>query len=458
MERVLREQIAAFRYGLIAPVASRQTPMTTGELGTFLKEVSQRIYDIPGSTQRRVSVRTLERYLATYRKDGYDALMPKVRQDKGKTQLSAQVVQRAAELRRARPERSVEQIILLLEAEGRAQPGTVASSTLARHLRQAGLSRRDVLITPQNKGTFRRFEVEDVHLLWQADFKHALYLPDPLNPGRKKKAILFAILDDYSRLIVHGQFYWDEQMPRLEDSLKKAILHHGVPEKLYVDNGAVFSSHHLQRICGRLGVHLSHSKPYRPAGRGKIERLFRFLDTSFIPEAYEAVASGDVETLEELNGVFNTWVTAFYHLRKHGSTGTSPKERVAMSDRSPRRVPEMELNEMFYWQEGRKADKAACVSLQGNRFEVDSELAGRRVELRYDPFDLSAIQVWTGEKRWPDARPIDLTRPHDRRVKPEEHDTDPVSPGVSLFDALKERQKQRTEGLQFSVTTGGDEK
>ncbi len=129
---------------------------------------------------------------------------------------------------------------MLLEAEGTAQPGTVATSTLARHLRQAGLSRRDVLITPQNKGTFRRFEAEDAHLLRQSDFKHALYLPDPLSPGRRKKAILFAILDDYSRLIVHGQFYWDEQMPRLEDSLKKAILHHGVPERLYVDNGAVF--------------------------------------------------------------------------------------------------------------------------------------------------------------------------------------------------------------------------
>lgn len=154
-------------------------------------------------------------------------------------------------------------------------------------------------------------------------------------------------------------------MPRLEDSLKKAILDHGVPEKFYVDYGAVFSSHHLKRICGRLGVHLSHSKPYHPSGHDKIERFFRFLDTSFIPEAYEAVASGDVETLEELNGVFHIWVTAFYHTRKHGNTGVSPEERIALSGRKPGRVPEAELNEVFYWQEERKADKTGCVSLQG---------------------------------------------------------------------------------------------
>jgi len=45
---------------------------------------------------------------------------------------------------------------------------------------------------------------------------------------------------------------------------------------------------------------------------------------------------------------------------------------------------------------------------------VNSELAGTKVQLRYDPFDLSVIQVWKDDKRWNDARTIDLTRRHDR--------------------------------------------
>ncbi len=54
--------------------------------------------------------------------------------------------------------------------------------------------------------------------------------------------MLFAIVDDFSRAIVHGEFYWDEKLPRLEDALKKAILRHGVPAQFYCDNGSVFSS------------------------------------------------------------------------------------------------------------------------------------------------------------------------------------------------------------------------
>lgn len=62
----------------------------------------------------------------------------------------------------------------------------------------------------------KRFEATDAHFLWQADFQHTLYLPDPAAPKKRRKAILFVILNDYSRLIVHGEFYWDERLPRIE--------------------------------------------------------------------------------------------------------------------------------------------------------------------------------------------------------------------------------------------------
>jgi putative transposase len=126
-----------------------------------------------------------------------------------------------------------------------------------------------------------------------------LYLPDPKNPNKQKKAMLFAIIDAFSRLAVHAEFYWDEKLPRLEDSLKKAILAHGLPEQFYCDNGSAFSSHHLLRICARLGIRLSHSRPYKPQGRGRIERFFRFIDTSFKIEAYEQIEKGNISTLAE---------------------------------------------------------------------------------------------------------------------------------------------------------------
>nr|WP_245630292.1 DDE-type integrase/transposase/recombinase [Alicyclobacillus acidiphilus] len=455
----LAKEIAAFRYGTIAPIVSRQTPLSPGELRAYFERMVQQSYVIPGTTRTTLSVRTLERWLEAYRKGGYDALMPKTRSDKGRHQLPDEVIQKAVALRKERPERSVEQIVLLLEASGVVEPGTVAQSTLARHLRRLGASRKELLRS--NDRGYRRFEAEDVHVLWQADFKHALYLPDPSHPERKKKTILFAILDDYSRLVVHGQFYWDEQLPRLEDSLKKAILRYGIPERLYVDNGAVFSSQHLKRICGRLGIHLSHSKAYRPAGRGKIERIFRFLDTSFIPEAYEQVEAGHIRRLGELNEAFWAWVDGYYHLRKHGSTGTPPKERAASSNRVPKRISEAELTEIFLWEEERTADKAACVSLMGNTYEVDADLARQKVTLRYDPFDLSVIQVWFEDKRWSDAKPVDLTRRYDRRVASTVKSDKVTTEHVSFFQAVKNRRKQAAveeSPLRFSETKRGESK
>jgi len=72
---------------------------------------------------------------------------------------------------------------------------------------------------------------------------------------------------------------------------------------------------------------------------------------------------------------------------------------------------------------------------------VDLELAGKKVLLRYDPFDLSTIQVWHGEKRFQDAVPLDLTRRHHPRVKPESPKTVPEE-GLSFFTAAEAKRQQ----------------
>lgn len=460
MDPKLKEQLATFRYSLIAPVVSRQTPLAPGEIKAWLEETAGKDYEIPGSCRTRVSVRTLERYLAQYRRAEWQGLLPAGRQQKHNSRIPPAVLQKAIELRRLRPERSVEQLIFLLEEGGIAPQGSIAASTLARHLRKAGASRRELLQDATARQGYRRFEVADVHCLWQADFQHTLYLPDPNDPKKRKKVILFAILDDYSRALVHYKFYWDEKLPRLEDSLKKAILRHGIPEQLYCDNGAVFSSHHLARICGKLGIRLSHSRPYRPAGRGKIERLFRFIDTSFKPEAYTQIENGRISTLAQLNETLAAWVEGYYHRRIHGSTGQTPAARLASSQRQPRRKSILELTEIFLWQDERKVDKTGCIQLNGNTYEVDLNLVGQRVSLRYDPFDLRLIQVWWKEKRFADARLVDLQHNFHPRVPkppkptPAEKDLDGQ---LSFFD-LAEKKRRETwaqEAVSYAQPKGG---
>jgi len=459
MDSSLQEQMAAFRYSLIAPIVSRQTPLAPGELQAYLAQTASQVYHIPGSTKTQVSVRSLERWLNQYRRGEWDGLKPKSRIRKTNLSIPPAVLQEAIRLRKERPERSVEQILFMLEESDTTESGSVAASTLARHLRKAGASRKELLVESAEKG-FRRFEAEDAHLSWQFDFQHTLYLPDPKDPKKRKKAILFAILDDYSRYIVHAEFYWDEKLPRMEDSLKKAILRHGIPSQFYCDNGSAFSSHHLVRICGKLGIQLSHSTVRRPAGRGKIERWFRFIDTSFKPEAYAQIEQGRLTTLTDLNASLAAWLDGYYHIREHGSTKQSPKARLSSCQREMRRKTLAELTEIFLWEEQRTADKTGCISLDGNTYEVDLELCRKRVVLRYDPFDLSNIQVWYEGKRSADATVVDLARPYDRRVKPEPAAPLVVEPGgqVAFLElAEQKRQAQWTSEPVSYATAGGED-
>ena len=100
---MLSDQVAAFRYGLIAPIVCRQTPLFPGELKAYLEETAGKIFEIPGSNRDRVSIRTLERYLALYRNGGYEALKPQTKSSEGRTAIPAPVLQKAIELRRERP-------------------------------------------------------------------------------------------------------------------------------------------------------------------------------------------------------------------------------------------------------------------------------------------------------------------------------------------------------------------
>jgi putative transposase len=160
----------------------------------------------------------------------------------------------------------------------------------------------------------------------------------------------------------------------------------------------------LRRACAVLGIRLTHSQPGRPAGRGKIERFFRTVRDQFLVEvtdilypaadlAAPQVSIGSaVASLAELNSLFSAWVEQVYHQRIHSETDMTPLARF-LAPGPPAPVPAVLLAEAFRWGEWRTVTKTATVSLQGNSYEVDPALAGYRVELVFDPFDLTDIDV-----------------------------------------------------------------
>jgi transposase InsO family protein len=148
-------------------------------------------------------------------------------------------------------------------------------------------------VAEQRPQPYRRFERHAFGDLWQGDALHGPELPDPAQPGQKRPTFLFAFIDDHTRLVPHAQFYWHEQLPRLEDCFKKAIRRYGAPLAVYVDRGAVYTSPQFDTACATLGIQRILATAYYPEGKGKIERFFRFVRSDFLPE----LARSDVTTL-----------------------------------------------------------------------------------------------------------------------------------------------------------------
>lgn len=448
---------ALFRYGVISPLL--EPNLDRAEQSRRRREILGRPHALPGGGYRQVSARTLRRWLKAYREGGFEALKPKPRRDRSRPRaISPEVLAKAVALKEELPERSVRQIVdmLAMDPETPVGPGELKVSTLARQLRLLGKTRR-LLARPAR--AFRRFEQEGPNRLWQADVCHGPWLADPQDPAKKRRTYLVAFLDDYSRLVCHAQFYFAEDLVSLLHCFKQAILKRGVPAKVYCDNGAVFQSRQFALVCANLGIRHLSARPYAPEGKGKVERFFGTVQRSFIPE----VVRLNPKTLEELNEFFWAWLEQFYHHHVHAETGQTPATRFAKGPGEIRLVDPLALTAAFLWREKRKVDKTACFSFQGNRYEAPPHLAGKTVEIRYDPFDLSRLQIFHEGQAMGEARPLELSRKTDERVEapPVPEETRSV-PRLSYLELLRKRHtaalKEELGRIRFYVPGEEEEK
>ena len=388
-EEQKRTEIALFRYRLIAPLIDQ--PLARGELAAHLRAVAAQHHQIPYSKRTTVNADTVWSYFAQYRKLGFEGLKPQPREDAGKSRrIPEAVVQRAIALREEVPTRSTPMIIAIL----RRDPSVAADLPLKERTLRAILQRRGKSreqLTAQSKA-FRRFEREAANVLWQGDMLVGPYLPDVERPGKYRRTALFCFIDDYSRLIPYGEFFLEENLCRLERVLKIALLRRGIPKGIFVDNGKVYTSTQLAAACATLGIQQIHSTPYTPNTRGKIERFFGTVRSQFLVEAEAA----KVATLEELNDSFQAWVEMISHRAVHSETEQTPLERfqTSIGQITVRHADAAQLRQAFLWREMRSVTRTATISLEGNRYSVDPVLAGRRVELRFDPFDLAEVEIW----------------------------------------------------------------
>jgi putative transposase len=206
-------------------------------------------------------------------------------------------------------------------------------------------------------------------------------------------------------------------------------------------------SKQLLRALAVLGIRLTHSRPGQPAGRGKIERVFRTVREQFLVELTAPGALARIDGLVGLNELFTAWVETVYHHRVHSETGRSPLARFGATQPPVLPSPAV-LHEAFLWSEHRLVTKTATVSLHGNVYEVDAALVGRRVELVFDPFDLTELTV-----RY-QGRPMGVAVGHriGRHVHPAvKPDTSPDPAPVTGIDYLGLVRDRHTAALTQRV-------
>ena len=396
MDDDMRERIALHRYGVIAEALSAR--LTKAERGATVREIAGRTHTHPDGTQRRYSRGTIDRWVRSWKESGLDALRPDPRADIGAVRGHPELIDEVCRLRLEKPSRSAAQIARMITFHHGVR---VAERTVRDQLRRRGLHR--AALTAERR-LFGRYEAERSNERWVTDVLIGCWVPHPRTES-SVRAKLFLIVDDHSRLLVDGVFYAHENARNCQDILRRAITHRGVPEVLYADNGAPFKNAWLTRTCAVLGIRLVHSKPYAPQGRGKQERLNRFVRESFLAEAEHR----GIESLEELNDLFCAWVAQVANRRVHKETNETPIARFE-ADGPHRQAPPERMKEAFRWSAMRKVAKTATVSLEGNAYAVDPSLVGRRVELRYVPEDLTEIVVYFEGRPVGSATPFVVSR------------------------------------------------
>jgi transposase InsO family protein len=411
-----KKQVATFRFGVIHELVNTKG-LSRGERERLIRDKCARRWSIPFSNRTRIGRTTILRWVRLYKAGNgrIESLLASSRSDRGASRsMDQETCLALIGLRREFPRITISALISKMweaNPEVRLNP-----SSVYRLLKREGLLKQ----AEQKAEDRRKFEAELANEIWQSDVMHG---PAVRVGDKMRKTYLIAFLDDHSRLVSHGEFYLSEGLACFLDAFEKGLLKRGLPRKLYADNGAAYRSHHLEQVCASLGIALIHARPYKPQGKGKIERFFRSVREGFLTGF-----KGD--GLKDLNEAFSLWLQDIYHQRKHASTGQTPFERFTSNMECLRPAP-ADLTDHFRKVARRRVAKDRTIILNGKLFEGPVSLIGKQVELFYHERDQSRVEVRYDGKSYGFITAVDIhvncRVKRDRNNNPQVSPTDPAS-------------------------------
>lgn len=352
--------------------------------------------------ERRFTWRTISTWLYRYKSTGVTGMKAPARSDKGKTRKTTpeellEALNAALPHFRERQYNKSDLFRFCVE-KNRLRRERIAPTTFYRLIREYDLLPKD------GGGDNKRrlaFAMQYANQLWQADTMFGPHVKDAA--GKPRQAKLIAFLDDASRVLCHGEFFFDENTDALVAAMRAAFYKRGLPEQLYVDNGSIYSGQEITLVCARVGCLLRHTPVRDGAAKGKVERFFRRVREQFLARQL------DLSSLEALNRQFTDWAEDEYNHAPHSALGIKPIDRFGLDLPRIRFLPPSESSdELFYAEAERAVKKDNTFSFAGQRYETPVDLREKRVVLRHQRSSRGRVVVYYKGQRMGEARPLDL--------------------------------------------------
>ena len=385
----INNEIALFRYGLIAPVVTNT--FEEASKSEYFKKVASKKYIVNGH-EEQYSWQTIKWWYLKYLKDGYNALINKTRNDcHSSRKLKDETINRIKELKKEIPHISGTLIYNKLCEEGFINPNDICLGTVLKFIRD-----NKIIFNETENIDRRAFVMENANDCWQADTSHGPYLT--IN-GKKTLTYLIAIIDDASRLIVGARFYYNDNSYNLQDIFKSAIKKYGVPKKLFVDNGSTYKNDQFNIICANLGLVLIHARPYSGASKGKVERFFHTMKETWM----RGLNWNDIKSIDELNNLLDEFITTYNNsnhssLKNENNENISPNTRWFKDCNKIKKLDNNFIDISFLHTAYPTIRSDAIAYIKSHEFEVDMKYIGKKITVKYNPFDFSIAWIYDSGK------------------------------------------------------------
>lgn len=380
MEENIRNQIALFRYGILAPYIQRQAD--TDAPWTFFKDASEKKYQYIDGTFRNVSPTSMERWLRIYNEKGFDGLKPMRRSDVGKQRkINDELKEKITYYVNEYPRLPATQIYEKLINSDEITSKEISLSTVTRFVSKLKKSKNLKPVTE-----YKRYEKEHINEVWYGDTTYGPYITID---GRKERVYIIALIDDASRKITGCEAFLEDNYINLMKVIKSAVSTCGKPKLFSFDNGANYRSNQMSLLGARIGVAVNYCPPFTPTSKSKIERFFKTLKDHYLC----LIKPGDYHDLKSFNEDLKTYIQK-YNTTPHSSLeeNMSPNDRFYKESNIIIEMDQESIERSFLLELERKVSSDSVVMIDSREYEVDYHYQNQRVLLRYSP-DLSKVYI-----------------------------------------------------------------